>query len=51
MRAIDALGIAAMLGADISITSPDPGTGEPVTVTVPGGPEHGSAASYRLVLQ
>jgi hypothetical protein len=34
MCAIDALGIAAMLGTDVTITSTDPDTGETVTVTV-----------------
>ncbi len=34
MCAIDALGIAAMLGADVRIISADPCTAEPVTVTV-----------------
>jgi hypothetical protein len=37
MCAIDALGIAAMLGRDVVITSTDPVTGEPVTVTA--GPD------------
>ena len=31
MCAIDALGIPAMLGQDVVITSQDPVTGEPVT--------------------
>ncbi|MGH3255306.1 MAG: alkylmercury lyase family protein [Streptosporangiaceae bacterium] len=34
MCAIDALGMAAMLGTGVTITSADPGTGEEVTVTV-----------------
>jgi hypothetical protein len=34
MCAIDALGMAAMLGADVRIISTDPCTGEPVTITV-----------------
>jgi hypothetical protein len=34
MCAIDALGMAAMLGTGVTITSADPGTGEAVTVTV-----------------
>jgi alkylmercury lyase-like protein len=34
MCAIDALGIAAMLSTGVTITSTDPDTGEPVTVTV-----------------
>ena len=34
MCAIDALGIAAMLGSRVVITSADPGTGGPVAVTV-----------------
>ena len=34
MCAIDALGIAAMLGTRVVITSADPGTGEPIAVTV-----------------
>ena len=34
MCAIDALGMAAMLGTGVSITSADPGTGEAITVTV-----------------
>jgi hypothetical protein len=37
MCAVDALGIAAMLGAGTRITSADPRTGEPVTVTVQAG--------------
>ncbi len=37
MCAIDALGIPAMLDQDVVITSKDPVTGEPVTVTV--GPD------------
>jgi hypothetical protein len=36
MCAIDALGMAAMLGASVAIRSADPATGEPVTVTVSG---------------
>jgi len=35
MCAIDALGVAAMLGTAVTITSADPRTGQPVTVTVP----------------
>ncbi|MFB4269664.1 alkylmercury lyase family protein [Nonomuraea sp. GTA35] len=35
MCAIDALGIAAMLGRDVRITSADPHDGRPVTVEVP----------------
>ena len=35
MCAIDALGIAAMLGKTVTISSAEPGTGAPVTVTVP----------------
>ncbi|MEU5991943.1 alkylmercury lyase family protein [Spirillospora sp. NPDC047418] len=35
MCAVDALGIAAMLHAQVRIRSADPGTGTPVTVTVP----------------
>lgn len=35
MCAIDALGIAAMLGKAVTISSSEPGTGAPVTVTVP----------------
>jgi len=35
MCAIDALGIAAMLGKTVIISSAEPGTGAPVTVTVP----------------
>ncbi|HEY6295169.1 MAG TPA: alkylmercury lyase family protein [Streptosporangiaceae bacterium] len=34
MCAIDALGMAAMLGTGVTITSADPGTGQVVTVTV-----------------
>jgi hypothetical protein len=34
MCAIDALGLAAMLGTGVTITSADPGSGEPVAVTV-----------------
>lgn len=37
MRAIDALGISAMLDADTVISSADPVTGETVTVTSEGG--------------
>jgi len=37
MCAIDALGIAAMLGTAAIITSSDPRTGESVTVSVPAG--------------
>ncbi|MER6604180.1 organomercurial lyase [Streptomyces rubiginosohelvolus] len=37
MCAIDALGIPAMLGADVVISSADPLTGEAVTVTARGG--------------
>ncbi|GAA0469377.1 hypothetical protein Aca07nite_27960 [Actinoplanes capillaceus] len=35
--AVDALGIAAMLDRDITITSTDPGSGEPVTATSRAG--------------
>jgi Alkylmercury lyase len=37
MCAIDALGIADMLGKDVTITSTDPATGEPIGLTVHGG--------------
>lgn len=37
MCAIDALGIAAMLGTTVLISSADPLTAEPITVTVDGG--------------
>jgi Alkylmercury lyase len=37
MRAIEALGIPAMLGTGVTITSAGPRTGEPVTVTVAAG--------------
>lgn len=37
MCAIDALGVAAMVGADVLITSADPSTGEPVSVAVDAG--------------
>jgi hypothetical protein len=38
MCAVDALGVAAMLSTAVTITSTDPGTDEPITVTVhPGG--------------
>ncbi|MGK5555357.1 alkylmercury lyase family protein [Actinomadura kijaniata] len=37
MCAIDALGIAAMLDTTATITSAEPGTGAPITVTVPPG--------------
>jgi hypothetical protein len=37
MCAIDALGIPPMLGSDATITSTDPQTGQPVTVTAAGG--------------
>jgi len=39
MCAIDALGIAAMLHAAVTITSADPRTGGPVTITVPADGE------------
>jgi hypothetical protein len=35
MCAIDALGITAMLGKTVTISSSEPGTGAPITVTVP----------------
>jgi hypothetical protein len=35
--AIDALGIAAMVGRSVTIRSAEPGTGTPITVTVPAG--------------
>jgi hypothetical protein len=35
MCAIDALGIAAMLARPVTISSAEPGTGNPITVTVP----------------
>jgi hypothetical protein len=44
MCAIDALGIAAMLSTGVTITSTDPGTGKPVTVTVYAG---GKTAAWR----
>ncbi len=37
MCAIDALGIAAMLDQDIRITSSDPVSGHPITVSFTGG--------------
>jgi len=37
MCAVDALGLPAMLGCDAVVTSADPVTGEPVTITVHGG--------------
>jgi hypothetical protein len=37
MCAIDALGIADMLGTDVTITSNDPDSGEPIQVNVRGG--------------
>lgn len=37
MCAIDALGICAMLGQDVTVSSIDPVTGEPATVTFTGG--------------
>lgn len=37
MCAVDALGIAAMLGRDITITSLDPQSGDPISVIVHGG--------------
>jgi hypothetical protein len=37
MCAIDALGIAAMVGRSVTICSAEPGTGTAVTVTVPAG--------------
>jgi hypothetical protein len=36
MCAVDALGMAAMLGTGVRIRSADPGSGEPVAVRVPG---------------
>jgi hypothetical protein len=44
MCAIDALGIAAMLGKTVTISSSEPGTGAPVTVTVPAA---GGAAAWQ----
>ncbi|WP_327090357.1 alkylmercury lyase family protein [Nonomuraea sp. NBC_01738] len=35
MCAVDALGMAAMLGRDVTINATEPGTGHPITVTVP----------------
>lgn len=46
MCAIDALGIASMLGTDAWITSADPLTGEPITITVPA-PEPDAPAGAR----
>ncbi|GGL55007.1 organomercurial lyase [Planomonospora parontospora] len=40
MCAIDALGIAAMLGTEVTIHSAEPGTGRAITITVPA---HGQA--------
>lgn len=42
MCAVDALGMAAMLGKDVTVTSAEPITGLPVTITVPadGTPPH-----------
>ncbi|HKA69666.1 MAG TPA: alkylmercury lyase family protein [Actinomycetes bacterium] len=37
MCAIDALGIAAMLGADVTVTSAEPGSGEPIRVVIRDG--------------
>lgn len=37
MCAIDALGIANMLGTDVTIASADPSSGEPIRVSVRGG--------------
>lgn len=37
MCAIDALGVAAMLGTSATITSAEPGTGAPISVAVPAG--------------
>src|SRR6266851_7355474 len=37
MCAIDALGIAQMLGASVLVNSADPSTGEPISVAVDGG--------------
>lgn len=36
MCAIDALGVAAMLGADVTITSADPGSGELIRIAIRG---------------
>jgi hypothetical protein len=44
MCAIDALGMAAMLGSGVTITSADPGTGDRVAVTVRA---HGKTAAWR----
>jgi Alkylmercury lyase len=46
MCAIDALGVAAMLGAGVTITSADTRTGQPVTITVT---EDGKAAAWEPV--
>lgn len=43
MCAIDALGMAAMLGQDVRVDSRDPVTGEPITVTLPAD---GHAAAW-----
>jgi hypothetical protein len=40
MCAIDALGIAAMLARAVTISSAEPGTGSPITVTVPAAAGH-----------
>src|SRR5487761_453325 len=37
MCAIDALGVAAMLSRSVTISSAEPGTGNPITVAVPAG--------------
>lgn len=44
MCAIDALGIPTMLDADAVITSTDPRTGEPITITVT---DHGATATWQ----
>ena len=45
MCAIDALGIAAMLGTSVLIRSADPVTAEPITVTVDGRESHWQPAA------
>ena len=50
MCAVDALGIAAMLSTGTRITSADPHTGDPVTVTVQAGGRQASWAPAAAVV-
>lgn len=44
MCAIDALGIAAMVGKDVTVRSADLGTGDPIAITIPAHPSTGNDA-------